>query len=145
MIAIILAAAVTAPLSPDPSLTPGVVDPAATLKVICVRGYTSRAGVRHVTEATKRKVYAEYGYDPRRFGKAEVDHLISLELGGSNDVRNLWPQSFVTTPWNAHVKDKLENRLHALVCAGKLPLAQAQHAIATDWISAFKTYVAPQP
>jgi hypothetical protein len=38
-----------------------------------------------------------------------VDHLVSLEIGGANTVQNLWPQSYDTTPWNAHVKDKLEN------------------------------------
>jgi hypothetical protein len=40
-----------------------------------------------------------------------VDHLIPLELGGSNDIANLWPQSYVTV-WNAHMKDRLENRLN---------------------------------
>ena len=44
-------------------------------------------------------------------------------------------------PWNAHVKDKLEDRLHALVCAGKLPIEQAQQEIATDWIAAYEKYL----
>jgi hypothetical protein len=34
----------------------------------------------------------------------------------------------------AHVKDKLEDRLHALICPGKLPIKQAQHEIAVDWV-----------
>jgi len=46
-----------------------------------------------------------------------------------------------TTPWSAHVKDKLEDRLHALVCAGKLPMEQAQREIATDWIAAYERYL----
>jgi hypothetical protein len=46
-----------------------------------------------------------------------------------------------TTPWNAHVKDKLEDRLHGLVCAGKLPIEQAQREIATDWIAAYERYL----
>jgi hypothetical protein len=72
----------------------------------------------------------------------EVDHLISLELGGADVAENLWPQSYDTQPWNAHVKDKLEDRLHALVCAGKMPLEQAQRDMATDWIAAYHKYVA---
>jgi hypothetical protein len=64
-----------------------------------------------------------------------VDHLISLELGGADVAENLWPQSYDTVTWNAHTKDKLEDRLHALVCAGRLPLEQAQRDIATDWIA----------
>ena len=49
-----------------------------------------------------------------------VTRLISLELGGSNSIRNLWPESYRTEPWNARTKDTLENRLHELVCSGKL-------------------------
>jgi hypothetical protein len=66
--------------------------------------------------------------------------LISLELGGSNSIKNLWPQSYRTKPWNARVKDRLENRLHELVCSGQLDLATAQRDIATDWISTYKKY-----
>ena len=50
--------------------------------------------VRNVSAATKRAVYAEYGIASHQPGKYEVDHLISLELGGSNDIRNLWPESY---------------------------------------------------
>jgi hypothetical protein len=53
--------------------------------------------VRHVTAATKRQVFAEYGVDPKS-DKFEVDHLISLELGGSNAIGNLWPQSYTSSP-----------------------------------------------
>jgi hypothetical protein len=64
-------------------------------------------------------------------GEYEIDHLVSLELGGSSSIRNLWPQSYVTEPQNAHVKDKLENVLHEPACSGKLSLEEAQKAIAT--------------
>ncbi len=70
--------------------------------------------------------------------------LIALELGGSNRVTNLWPEPYEIT-WNAHVKDRLENRLHELVCAGRLDLATAQRAIATDWIEAYKRQKAQAP
>jgi hypothetical protein len=140
MIGLLLAAAL-APQMPDRALTPGAVNPAATLSVICVRGYTSQSGVRHVTAATKRKVFAEYGVDRTQGGPYEVDHLISLELGGSNDIKNLWPQSYTSAPYNAHLKDALENRLHAMVCAGKLDLATAQREIAGNWIAAYQAYV----
>jgi hypothetical protein len=39
------------------------------------------------------------------------------------------------------VKDRLEDRLHELVCAGRLSLPEAQKAIATDWIVAYRRYV----
>ncbi|HEU4587149.1 MAG TPA: hypothetical protein VFS11_00770 [Gemmatimonadales bacterium] len=126
------------PYLPDPKRTPG-----ATLAVaaadICVPGYSRK--VRNVPSSVKRDVYRSYGINappPRRY---EVDHLISLELGGSNSERNLWPESYETQPWNAHRKDELENELHRRVCAGKLDLGTAQHEIATDWIAAYQKYL----
>ena len=81
-----------------------------------------------------------YFLDPRK-DRFEVDHLISLELGGSNDIKNLWPQSYTTKPWNAHVKDKLENRLHKLICYGAINIVEAQIAISKNWIEAYKKYI----
>ena len=125
----------SSPLVPDRTLTPGdTLD--VTKDDICVPGYTKK--VRNVPKAVKDQVYASYGIKNRAPGEYEVDHLISLELGGSNSIKNLWPQSYKTTPWNAHVKDKLENRLHDDVCSGKIDLKTAQQQIATDWIGAYK-------
>lgn len=131
------AAAAPPPILPDPKLSPGAVLP-VTPADFCTPGYSKK--VRAVPEKVKRQVYAEYGITHHGRGEYEVDHLISLELGGSNSIRNLWPQSYKTSPWNAHVKDALEDRLHAMVCSGNLPLATAQHEIATDWIAAYKKY-----
>jgi hypothetical protein len=125
------------PLRPDPQLTPGATLEVATSD-ICVPGYTKK--VRDVPDAVKRQVYAAYGIQTHAPREYEIDHLIPLELGGSNAVANLWPQSYRTQPWNAHVKDRLENELHRLVCAGQLPLDMAQRDIATDWIAAYQAY-----
>ena len=102
---------------------------------------------RHVEESTKNEVFERYGYDPAHITRDnyEVDHLVSLELDGKNTVQNLWPQSYHTQPWNAHVKDVLENTLHKLVCRHQLDLSVAQHAIATDWIAAYQKYVRATP
>ena len=126
-----------APLRPDPVMTPGGVLP-VTKEDICVPGYSKK--VRNVPVGVKRKIYAAYGISQHKSGEYEIDHLISLQLGGSNSVKNLWPQSYLTQPWNAHVKDALENRLHSEVCKGHLDLATAQREIATDWISAYQKY-----
>jgi hypothetical protein len=129
---VVLAAALT---RPDPALTPGATR-SVTLREICTPGSSGKA--RAVSRATKRTVFARYHVTPRP-GAYEVDHLISLELGGSNDLANLWPQPYHGT-LNAHDKDHLENQLHALVCAGTVPLAEAQRAIATDWVAAMQRY-----
>ena len=123
------------PLLPDPVLTPGDVL-AVTKSDVCVSGYSSK--VRNVPIATKRQVYKLYRLANQPTGAFEVDHLISLELGGSNSIKNLWPQSYKTQPYNAHVKDRLENALHADVCSGAITLQDAQTAISKDWIAEYE-------
>ena len=126
------------PVRPIHSITPGVVDNNATIEKICTPGYTKT--VRNVTQKIKKQVFDSYGIDPKS-DKFEVDHLISLELGGSNNIMNLWPESYTTSPYNAHDKDVLENKLHHMVCADEILLEQAQKEIVKDWVSAYKEYV----
>jgi len=153
VIALIFAAAVASapPLRPDPLLTPGannptVVDASVTQANIATTicrdgGYTNQKGVRNVSEATKKAVFAEYGVDPKGVGAPfEIDHDCSLELGCTNSQMNLWPQSYSTTPWNAHIKDRYEDFLHAEVCHGRMTLQAAQHEISTDWIAGYQSH-----
>ena len=128
------------PILPDPKLTPGYSF-AVTVQDLCVPGYTKK--VRNVPAEMKREVYREYDITSHGPGDYEVDHLIPLELGGSNSIKNLWPESHRTSPWNAQVKDRLEGKLHELVCSGRLDLKTAQEAIAANWIGAYKLYVGP--
>lgn len=122
---------------PDPKLSPGdTLD--VTASDICVSGYSSK--VRNVPQSEKDQVYQEYGIKSHAPGAYEIDHIISLELGGSNSIKNLFPQSY-TGDWNAHIKDKLENKLHSLVCAGTVDLKTAQREISTDWIAAYQKYI----
>jgi hypothetical protein len=115
---------------PDSACTPGAIFPDATKDQICVPGYSS--SVRNVSSSTKDAVFAEYGITTHEPGQYEVDHLISLELGGSNSIANLWPEPASPTP-GFHEKDKAENYLHDQVCSGAMSLQQAQVAIATNW------------
>lgn len=130
------------PLKPDPQITPGEALTTDTNR-ICTRGYAK--SVRAVPSSIKRMVYRLYGIKNRNPGEYEVDHLISLELGGANSIQNLWPQSFLTMPLNAHVKDTLENKLHELICSGRINVHQAQQEIAADWTLAYEKYVGPLP
>jgi len=134
--------ALTYPYVPDTVRTPGAALD-VTAADICVSGYSKR--VRNVPAAVKREAYASYGILSHQPGEYEVDHLISLELGGSNSLKNLWPQSFRTHPWNAYVKDALENELHRRVCAGTINLATAQHAISHNWVIGYREYVHQNP
>jgi hypothetical protein len=127
---------------PDKALTPGV-SRGLTLDKICMT--TWGKDVRLVSASMKHRVYDSYGMHNHSGACAiaargcEVDHLISRELGGADDVKNLWPQPYGGT-WNAVMKDNLENKLHALICAPEptMTLDEAQDCISTDWIACFK-------
>lgn len=132
-----------APVRPNPTHTPGAINPASTVAVICARGYTTKTIRPPVdyTDTLKRQQLASYGYASRNKKLYEEDHLIPLELGGHpSDPRNLWPEVWAGT-CGAHVKDSLENQLHDLVCAGKITLAEAQGEIAHDWVRAYNLHV----
>lgn len=122
---------------PNEDVTPGVVVTTNKDKV-CEKGYAGT--VRHVTDSEKNKVYSLYGIKTHKPGEYEVDHLISLELGGSNDIKNLWPQPY-QGEWNAHMKDRLENKLHQMVCEGTITLEEAQKEISENWIGAYEKYI----
>ncbi|MDE3096656.1 MAG: HNH endonuclease [Chloroflexota bacterium] len=123
---------------PNPTLTPGDVIAGVTPAQVCTPGYAR--SVRFVPASEKIRVYAEYGVSAHAYGAYEVDHLVPLELGGSNDIKNLWPQPAVPVP-GFHEKDDLELRLHDLVCRGRLDLHAAQRAIAGDWLAAYRRYI----
>jgi hypothetical protein len=122
---------------PDPACSPGAVDPAVTQEnihqTICMRGYAK--SVRpplSVSSRLKRQVMRAYGVTGS-MRDYEADHIVSLELGGApDDPANIFPQPW-DGPWGARDKDRIENRLHRMVCRGEMPLAEAQRRIAQDW------------
>ena len=126
-------------ITADAACTPGATRP-VTKAEVCVKGSAGKA--RAVSAGEKNQVMRAYGLDPRtgKHPTLEIDHLISLELGGSNDAANLWPEPASPKP-GFHEKDATENALHSAVCRGDLTLEQAQHLISTDWYEAYQKYV----
>ena len=96
-------------LLPDPTLTPGITDPAVTLETICTRTTRER---RHVSPATADQVFAAYGVAPEDRGLYELDHLVPLAIAGLNAAANLWPQPNL----EAEKKDALEREMQRLAC-----------------------------
>lgn len=119
---------------PDQACTPGAIFPDVTKEQVCTPGYSK--SVRNVPQSVKDDVYAEYGVKTHKPGQYEVDHLIPLELGGSNDIANLFPEAAEPRP-GFHEKDRVEDYLHDQVCEGKMSLREAQRQIATDWTKVY--------
>jgi hypothetical protein len=127
---------------------PGAYYSNLTKRVICSPSF--RTGpIRNVPVSVKHQVEAAYGLKPRSYGSSlEIDHIISLELGGSNDPRNLYPElaTFADGAPGYHVKDKRENATHRAMCAGTIGLRTAQRQIAGNWELLYQQVfgVAPQ-
>lgn len=113
-------------------------------RTICVSGWTETVRPpENITEPEKLASMRAYG-DSGSPAAYEYDHLVALELGGAlNDPRNLWPEP----EGSPNPKDAVENDLHRLVCSGQMPLTEAQHIIATDWVGWAKAHgsAAPAP
>ena len=133
---------------PDPNLTQGVARE-VTVDQLCT---TSTKLVRHTSQATKLAVYKEYGITPKHSPECtgpshscfEVDHDIALENGGADVIENMWIQEYEIIPndpsWQnngAHKKDKLENKLHKLICDKEMTIHEAQQCISSDWIACY--------
>jgi hypothetical protein len=122
-------------LLPDPRYTPGAIRSTNTKEVCSTRA----SKYRHTTLSMKRHVCAEYGVlDCPDENKMEIDHLIPLELGGADEIPNLWVEPAWPRP-GFHEKDRLENFLRRQVCSGKIRLADAQKAIRVDWWTAYQS------
>ena len=133
---------------PNPQVTPGAINPAVNqsniYSTICVSGYTKT--IRPPSSYTNHIKYSQLdsGYNYRGDTNAsdyEEDHLVPLEVGGNpSSVKNLFPQPWLVT-WNAGKKDRLEDKMHSLVCSGTISLAAAQKVFITNWIIGYKKYI----
>ena len=127
---------VRASFNPDVDLTPGAAV-FRSRELICAD--RPRVEPPTVSRDVALAVFRTYGISDPTPDAYELDYLVSPEIGGSTDVRNLWPQPYAGR-WNAHLKDALEDHLYDLVCTGQVDLVTAQQDVATDWIAAYKKY-----
>ena len=123
-------------LLPDPQFTPGIVR-TTDASLVC------HSTTKSIRQSGIQAVYILYGAKKLKGTCCEIDHLISLELGGDNGLKNEWPQPYLPKP-GAHEKDEVENWLHAQVCSGKMELSEAQKEIATDWYAVYLRMKGPK-
>ena len=126
---------------PNLSLTPGSLNLSVTQsniqKTICQSGYTKtiRPASSYTTALKVKQLKSGYNAGSDMItSHYEEDHLISLELGGNpTDEKNSWPESYLSQPYNAKIKDMIENYLHKQVCSGQMKLKEVQDGILKDW------------
>lgn len=139
-----------AKLYPNQDLTPGKAD---TLNAddltskwthACPRGKTEctySESHRNVSAGVHTKVYDEYKVpsNERNIQDGEVDHLVPLCAGGSNDIENLWYQP-AENKWKGknfgfHEKDNLEKWICREIKAGRVNPKTAYDRIRADWVA----------
>lgn len=136
---------------PDPALTPGAIDPAAT--DLCQPGAATDA--RGVSDATESEVKRRYGvggvramwpvsWVPMARHTYSIDHLIPTCLGGDSSLVNLWPAPNQGR-WSRKQKDRLDRTICGFVCGGRVNREEAQSAIALNWIAAYLKWVDGPP
>jgi hypothetical protein len=121
---------------PIRAVTPGMAGPDG-VDALCTEGAVARPPI---PSSLRQAVLRQYRMEQVAEREYELDYLITPELGGIADQRNLWPERYGTGVWNARVKDDLEQLLSQLVCAGTLDLVTAQRDIAENWIAAYRKY-----
>ena len=122
---------------PDRRCSPGGFYATLTKAVICSSSFHT-GSIRNVSRSEKFADEREYGMAATYYGYSiEVDHIIPLELGGSNSIANLFPEPGSGSA-NYHLKDGLENRARAWVCDGRISLAAARRGFGTNWETLYR-------
>ena len=97
------------------------------------------ASVKPVAKWQRDQALERYGKRPEDF-TGDLDHLIPVSLGGTNDPENLWPIAS-NKDMGPEQKKALDVKLHQLVCDKTITLKVAQDAIKKDWVKAYAQYV----
>ncbi len=112
------------PLNPDSSMTPGELCQFATRKRYPENIKYCERDVDPDTKWAVIKLYVQkggYNINPGNRMQFKIDHYIPLCMGGSNDVKNLWPQHQRVY----ELTDPMEPLLCEKMSMGKIKQAEA--------------------
>jgi hypothetical protein len=122
---------------PNRKLTPGAVT-TTDANVVCTMQPHSQPP--KIPIALQTAVFDEYGYtSPSALHKHVIDWLVPYNLGGAAVLANIWPAAVTGTGF--YEKNRTDAILRMMVCRRDLTLAQAQHAMESNWYSAWLRYV----
>ena len=131
---------------PGPALFPGAYYSKLTKVVICSSSF--RTGpIRNVPESEKHRSRPSTGWHRKGYGRTlEIDHIVCARARRLQRHREPLPGEGDLPPRPGyHVKDKLENKLHDLVCAGAMTLRTRQTGIASNWQTLYKKVFGNDP
>ena len=115
--------------------------PGATARVkmeqLCAPDFA--ASLKPASDWQRNQALERYGLRPEGFS-GELDHLVPVSLGGSNDPDNLWP-FHASGVFTLEAKQALASKLLGMVCARKLSLKDAQDAFRKDWTLAYQVHM----
>jgi len=128
--------AIAAAQLPNNYYTPGKAEK-VDIKQLCAA--TFDASAKPISDWQKNETLTRYGVRPEKFS-GELEHLIPVSLGGTNDPDNLYP-FHGQGEYTLEAKQRLAAKLHELVCDGKISLKQAQEIFKKDWTKGYKQYL----
>jgi hypothetical protein len=124
-------------IGPDPSCTPGELDPAVTentAQTVCSEAWVTAASRRQPPPSTLDELLIEYQLpgNPMTYALARV---IPVEDGGSpTSMENLYP-----LPLNGfggeQTRTAVAAQLHDEICSHKITVTQAAKTLEGDWLS----------
>jgi hypothetical protein len=124
--------------APRADLSPGSVDPKATVEKICEPNFASSAG--EPAAKTRKSVFSAYGISEKEAqAKYTLARVVPVSLGGDKSATNLWPASNTDTA-ALDQREGLGVHLRELVCAQQVDLTAAQRALQGSFESANATY-----
>lgn len=113
--------------NPDYACTPGGVFADVLRGDLCKRGYAS--SVKAISAKTKDAVFSAYTiaeFDRKQY---TLDRFAPINLGGTNDVQNIWPQPTK----DVSSKNKVESFLFEEMCSGRITVSESQELASTNW------------
>lgn len=130
---------------PDPICSPGSLNPDVSEKTmqetICKPGWVDTVRPdQEKTLALKEVVLERYGYRNVNPNDFELDRVIPVVIGGSiYGIDNLFPQPHagvagMTENTGSEAKNSVDRALNTAVCETRVPLVEAQHEVAQNWL-----------
>jgi uncharacterized protein YwgA len=104
---------------------------------LCIPGTPEKLHKDSIPESVVKQVFANYHITYPTTKAYQIDKYIPYSLGGSDNIKNLWPQGETPAPGYKE-KDIAEKYLYDLMCNKTINITTAQERIKTDWVKVYQ-------